>query len=343
MHITVLTVPDCPHAALARERIALALDGRPAEVELVEITDEEHAARLGMTGSPTILVDGGDPFASPGGRSSVSCRLYRGPDGVVDGAPGVADLRRALDIAELRAPDGDTPPLDAAGRAGRGRLAPAEGGLRAVQQAVLRHFSATGRAPEPGDLEDAAGGVGRAAPLVLAELAAEDFLTLDSEGQILAAYPFSAVPTPHRIRLPGGVQAWSMCAIDALGTPAMLGTDAVISSYDPATGEPITVTSADGRMAWEPATAVVYVGQRSCTGPAAAVCCDVLNFFGSTASAQTWARAHPDISGGVVDQDDAAELGREIFGHLLGGSAGAPSVAEVRSPIFLAASDPTDC
>ena len=29
-----------------------------------------------MTGSPTLLVDGADPFARPGQPPSISCRLY---------------------------------------------------------------------------------------------------------------------------------------------------------------------------------------------------------------------------------------------------------------------------
>jgi hypothetical protein len=48
----------------------------------------------------------------------------------------------------------------------------------------------------------------RAAPFevsqVLAEPAEGDFLCLDDAGQITAAYPFSAVPTPHRVRISGG-------------------------------------------------------------------------------------------------------------------------------------------
>ncbi|MGW1711042.1 hypothetical protein ACWCP8_37700 [Streptomyces sp. NPDC002206] len=43
--ITVLTVPDCPNAPVARERINATLDGREAEVELVEVRDEAEAAR----------------------------------------------------------------------------------------------------------------------------------------------------------------------------------------------------------------------------------------------------------------------------------------------------------
>src|SRR5439155_668131 len=57
------------------------------------------------------------------------------------------------------------------GRAGRGRRAPAAGGLRAVHQAVLRHFTATGSAPEPQALEPAAARYGRTAGQVPPEQA----------------------------------------------------------------------------------------------------------------------------------------------------------------------------
>ncbi|MGW6908887.1 organomercurial lyase [Streptomyces sp. NPDC054940] len=317
MRIALLTVPDCPNAPLARERIDEALDGRAAEVEAVEVTDETQAAVLGMTGSPTVLIDGADPFAVPGGAAaSVSCRLYRSRDGRTEGAPSVADLRRVLDKAE--ADEGcDCLPLDAAGRNGRGRLAPVTGGLRAVQQAVLRSFALTGRAPEATDLEQASCDYGREPGEVLAELAAEDFLTLDAHGRIQAAYPFSATRTAHRVRLAEGPEVWAMCAIDALGVPDMLGTDAVITSTDPVTGETVTVTSTAGQMIWQPATAVVYVGRRSCTGPASDVACGALNFFISHRTARSWAEQHPDHTGMTIDQARAEALGRSVFGTLL--------------------------
>ncbi|MFJ4014404.1 alkylmercury lyase [Streptomyces sp. NPDC090026] len=94
--ITVLTVPDCPNAPLLRERIAQALEGRTAPVEWIEVTDADAATRQRMTGSPTVLLDGIDPFAHDGAEPSLSCRLYRHADGTTDGAPAVADLRRAL-------------------------------------------------------------------------------------------------------------------------------------------------------------------------------------------------------------------------------------------------------
>ncbi|SNT59553.1 Alkylmercury lyase [Actinacidiphila glaucinigra] len=280
-----------------------------------------EAARWGMTGSPTVLLDGIDPFAVAGAAPSVSCRLYLGEDGTRDGAPSVASLREVLAAVGLAEASGEdcceADVLDPIGRAGRGRLAPCERGLRVVHQAVLRHFAATGHAPDLDALEPAAATAGRSAADVLAELACEDFLTLDQDGQIRAAYPFSAVLTPHRVRIEGGADVWSMCAIDALGIPAMLAADAEIISSDPVTGEAVTVVSRGGRMAWQPASAVVFVGRRCCAGPAAEVCCDVLNFFTDNASAKAWAHEHPDVSGQIVSQARAQEIGQLSFGPLL--------------------------
>lgn len=329
MRITVLIVPDCPNAPVVRQRIDAALAGRVVDVETLTVADEAEAVSSGMTGSPTILIDGSDPFRQGGAVPSLSCRVYRHYDGHMDGAPSVDELRRALAAAGLPEPEGgdcrEDDLLGAVGRGGRGRLAPAARGLRAVQQAVLRHFAATGRAPEVTELEPAAAAAGRRAHDVLAELAAEDFLALDSEGRITAAYPFSSVATPHRVVINGGAQVWAMCAIDALGIPAMLGTDVAIQSSDPVTGEAITVTvtvttnitsGGCGTVQAQPPATVVFLGRRSCAGPAATVCCDALNFFTSPVSARTWIAQHPDVRGEIVDLAHAERVGREIFGPL---------------------------
>jgi hypothetical protein len=205
--------------------------------------------------------------------------------------------------------------LEVLGRAGRGRLAPAAGGLRAVQQAVLRSFAATGRPPASGVLE-AAAVFGAAACDVLAELAREDFLVLDGVGQIRAAYPFSTAPTRHRVRIGGQAEVYAMCAIDALGIPPMLAADAVISSAEPATGAPITVTFTSGHAVWQPSGAVVLTARRG-DGPAAEVACGYINFFTRPATARAWAQAHSDLTGRMLSQAQAERLGRNIFGSLL--------------------------
>jgi hypothetical protein len=54
-----------------------------------------------MTGSPTLLVDGVDPFAVPGAAANLTCRLYRDETGDASGAPSVAQLRHALGLAAV--------------------------------------------------------------------------------------------------------------------------------------------------------------------------------------------------------------------------------------------------
>jgi hypothetical protein len=51
-----------------------------------EVADEREAAEAGMHGSPTLLIDGVDPFAQPGQAASVSCRFYRDATGHLAGA-----------------------------------------------------------------------------------------------------------------------------------------------------------------------------------------------------------------------------------------------------------------
>ena len=76
--------------------VLAALIARSEPGDRCSIGDEDQAARRGMHGSPTILIDGIDPFAVPGQPASVSCRLYRDSDGRADGAPSVRQLRRAI-------------------------------------------------------------------------------------------------------------------------------------------------------------------------------------------------------------------------------------------------------
>jgi hypothetical protein len=100
MELTVLAVPGCPNAPVLEKRLAEALAGWPlATVRRQVIADVADAVRWRMHGSPTLLVDGHDPFAEAGTGPAVACRMYRGENGGLDGAPSVAALRRALEQA----------------------------------------------------------------------------------------------------------------------------------------------------------------------------------------------------------------------------------------------------
>lgn len=97
MEIDLLYVADCPNRTSARELVELALTRTQltAVVREREIHSNEEAECLGMRGSPTILIDGQDPFAGRAGPAAMSCRLYRSDAGV-SGVPTISQLIEAL-------------------------------------------------------------------------------------------------------------------------------------------------------------------------------------------------------------------------------------------------------
>lgn len=102
MEVTILHVEGCPHVGLARERLleAAVEVGREVTVRESAVVDVVQARQVGLRGSPTILVNGRDPFPTEAG-ADLACRLYPGPSGR-EGAPTVAAL-----AASLRAVPGD--------------------------------------------------------------------------------------------------------------------------------------------------------------------------------------------------------------------------------------------
>jgi len=59
-------------------------------------TSVEEAERLRFVGSPTLLLDGQDPFAAQtAGSFGLSCRIYRTPEGPA-GSPTTEQLREVL-------------------------------------------------------------------------------------------------------------------------------------------------------------------------------------------------------------------------------------------------------
>ncbi len=89
----------------------------------------------------------------------------------------------------------------------------------------------------------------------------EKDLVLARDRQIVLAYPFSGVPTAVSVLLPGGRRRYAVCAIDALGVPALLGEPVVIRSHCHHCREPLEITAHPDGPVGSPGV-MVWVGER---------------------------------------------------------------------------------
>ncbi|MCA1705790.1 MAG: thioredoxin family protein [Actinobacteria bacterium] len=99
--ITLRYFDGCPNWQVARTRLEQALEriNGAAEIMLEQVETAEEAQRVGFQGSPTILIDGVDPFAGADASPGLSCRVYRTEKGM-EGAPSVSQLLAALGASE---------------------------------------------------------------------------------------------------------------------------------------------------------------------------------------------------------------------------------------------------
>ncbi|WP_431884114.1 hypothetical protein [Micromonospora gifhornensis] len=106
MDVQLLVVADCPNEGAAAVLLRRALDDvglSTVRFTTRIVTDQAEADQLGFTGSPSVFIDGRDPFAQPGQRPALACRLYRDA-AATSGVPPLAGLRQALKQAADRQP-----------------------------------------------------------------------------------------------------------------------------------------------------------------------------------------------------------------------------------------------
>ena len=173
--------------------------------------------------------------------------------------------------------------------------------------------------PRVDELCDYASELGLQIEQTLEQLANLDLVHHDpASGEILVAYPFSARPRGHSVLINSTDRVEAMCAVDALGIAPMLQLPVEVSSRDPLTDAEIWVRLDPGEGAWwEPTSAVVLAGSPCCDRPSFRGCCDVLNFFETEASANSYLVEHPELSGFPISIPDAIEAGRTVFANLM--------------------------
>jgi hypothetical protein len=95
--VTIQFFDGCPSWRDARSHLEAAARELGVELDITEEPVEtiEGAERLRFVGSPTILLDGKDPFAPTQPRPALACRVYATPGGLA-GSPSVDQLVAAL-------------------------------------------------------------------------------------------------------------------------------------------------------------------------------------------------------------------------------------------------------
>ena len=98
MRVELFYFHDCPNWKVADERLAEAVRtvGRDdITVRRRKVETPAHAEAVRFTGSPTIRINGEDPFATGDEHVGLTCRLYRTPEGL-GGSPTVGQFVEAL-------------------------------------------------------------------------------------------------------------------------------------------------------------------------------------------------------------------------------------------------------
>ena len=119
---------------------------------------------------------------------------------------------------------------------------------REVRVHVFGKAADTGRVPQPSEIAAALGRSQAEVEEALRGLAAGKVLILaPNDGNIWAANPFCAVPSPFRVEARGKTY-WGICIWDALGVVAALGSDAVIRTACGDCSEPMLLEIAGGKL-----------------------------------------------------------------------------------------------
>lgn len=184
----------------------------------------------------------------------------------------------------------------------------AEPVAEALRRLVIAGFQALWRGRTLTAAELAAGDPTAVAAAV-DHLRARGRIEFSDDGRVIAVHGLARRATPHRIDHDGGaVNTW--CALDAVGIPAAMGSDARAVTRCPTCRQPLTVTLSRGEpqplpgaVLWYPEVRCAHLVDDFCSGA---------NLFCSVDHLERWLGDNP-TPGRVMTVGEAAELGRETW------------------------------
>jgi len=93
--VTLRYFDGCPNWEVTDRRLRSLEHEFGFTLAYEQVESHEEAERLGFAGSPTVVVDGADPFPTGDEPTGLACRMYATPDGP-QGSPSLAQLRDVL-------------------------------------------------------------------------------------------------------------------------------------------------------------------------------------------------------------------------------------------------------
>ena len=99
MKVTLQYFNGCPNWKETEAHLeTLRAEGFDVQLDHHLIETPEAAEQFKFRGSPTVIIDGVDPFARPDAPVGLSCRVYATEDGYA-GSPSLEQLRAVLEEA----------------------------------------------------------------------------------------------------------------------------------------------------------------------------------------------------------------------------------------------------
>ena len=128
-----------------------------------------------------------------------------------------------------------------------------------VRVELYRFFIEEQRAPEPREIADRLQMTVDGVASALRALAADDVIAfVPTTEDVWLAHPFCATPAPFKVEVDD--RKWeAICVWDALGIPALLGSDGSVSTSCPDCGQPMALEIVGGEIV-APSSFLVHFG-----------------------------------------------------------------------------------
>lgn len=185
-------------------------------------------------------------------------------------------------------------------------------GTRVAYWYILEAFPRSGRAPTLEEMErDLVFPKDEIVGILDSLVAAGAIRVQPSTHAVLDAYPYSGVPTRHRVELDNGTSVYCMCAVDAFYVPFLIEHDLTIRSRCFFCRSDVEVrVEHRAIVAARPEQAVIW-------NSAAPYDCPKTNFFCSQAHLLKWRETAADEQGRVYTLDEALNAGKTAAERML--------------------------